>query len=93
LVLGRLALRSGDREQAKRHLLEAGKTTGSPTLCSFGPNMMLAKELLEHGEREAVIQYLRLCGNFWYTNNHQTEQWIQEIEQGGVPDFGANLDY
>jgi hypothetical protein len=93
LVLGRLALRSGNLEQAKSHLIEAAKTTGSRPLMSFGPNMMLAKELLEHGERDAVIQYLRLCTNFWYDPYHQPQQWIHAIEQGAIPDFGANLDY
>ncbi|MCI0422673.1 MAG: hypothetical protein L0312_26210, partial [Acidobacteria bacterium] len=61
LVLGRLALKSKDIELAKTHLIAAGRTPGSPTLISFGPNMALAKELLELGEREVVIQYLELC--------------------------------
>jgi hypothetical protein len=93
LVLGRLALRSGDRAKAKLHLLESGKTKGAPDLGSFGPNMMLAKELLECGEREAVIQYLKLCSLFWHTDDHRPEQWIQEIQAGQMPDFGANLVY
>ncbi|HEV3446019.1 MAG TPA: hypothetical protein VG099_15365 [Gemmataceae bacterium] len=93
LVLGRLALRSGNREMAKLHLLESGKTEGVPHLCTFGPNMMLAKELLECGEREAVIQYLDLCTNFWQTADHRPERWIHEIQRGQMPDFGANLVY
>jgi hypothetical protein len=92
-VLGRLALRSGDVETAKHHLLESGRTQGSPVLCSFGPSMTLAKELLERGEQDTVIEYLRLCTNFWETDDHQAEQWIYAIEHGDVPDFGANLNY
>jgi tetratricopeptide (TPR) repeat protein len=61
LVLGRLALKLGDVEKAKEHLLKAGQISGGAGLCSFGPNMMLAKELLELGDREVVIQYLKLC--------------------------------
>jgi hypothetical protein len=91
LVLGRIALRDGDTKAAQEHLLAAGKTQGSPQLNSFGPNMTLAKELLEKGERQAVLEYFKLCGNFW--KNSDLEAWTQEVQAGKVPDFGANLDY
>src|SRR5260370_18202826 len=93
LVLGRLSLRSGDCEKAKLHLLESGKTKGAPELGSFGPNMMLAKELLECGERDAVIQYLKLCSLFWQTDDPRPKHWIHEIQPVQIPDFGANLNY
>ncbi len=93
LVLGRLALRSGETEEAKSHLIEATKAPRSPVLTSFGPNMMLAKELLETGEREVVVRYLTLCANFWQTAEHTAEQWIYQIEHGEHPDFGPNLEY
>jgi hypothetical protein len=91
LVLGRIALRAGDVEQAKRHLLASAKTKGSPVLSSFGPNMSLAKELLEKGERQAVLDYFALCGIFW--KGEELEAWTKKVEAGKVPDFGANLEY
>jgi hypothetical protein len=93
IMLGRIALRQGDKQQAIVHLLEAGRTTGSPTLKSFGPNMMLAKELLLAGERDAVIEYLNRCSRFWYDSDHRLQQWISIIRQGGMPEFRANLSY
>jgi len=51
LVLGRIAAREGQVEESKQYLLEAGKTTGSPVLGSFGPNMSLARDLLQNGGR------------------------------------------
>jgi hypothetical protein len=95
LILGRVALREGDVEQAKRRLLEAGKSSGSPVLGSFGPNMALAKELLEKGESEVVLEYFELCKNFWTgANQHQKlDQWAGEVKKGKIPDFGANLVY
>jgi tetratricopeptide (TPR) repeat protein len=91
LILGRLALRAGDVQQAKEHLLAAGRTPGSPPLNSFGPNMTLAKELLEKGERQAVLDYFELCGAFW--KKDQLAVWAKEVQAGRIPDFGANLDY
>lgn len=93
LVLGRIALMSGDIEKARQYLLEAGKTPGSPQLNSFGPNMLLAKELLEKGERDVVLQYFELCGKFWTLHYGKLEQWTTAVRKGAVPDFGANLVY
>jgi len=91
LVLGRLALKKGDLKQARQCLLEAGKSPGSPQLDSFGPNMTLAKELLEKGEKTVVLTYFELCGKFW--KDAKLERWRQEVQAGKIPDFGANLDY
>ncbi len=95
LVLGKLALLEGDAAAAAQHLLDAGRTPGSPALDSFGPNMGLAKLLLERGDRDDVVEYLRLCGNFWKfgVERGTLGAWIAEVQQGGTPDFGANLVY
>jgi serine/threonine protein kinase/tetratricopeptide (TPR) repeat protein len=92
-VLGRLALRAGDLEGAKRHLLQAGKTPGSPVLNSFGPDMTLAKELLERGQAETVLQYFDLCKRFWKHNPDKLKEWSRLVKAGIVPDFGGNLSY
>lgn len=91
IVLGRVALREGDLKKAGSYLLEAGKSPGSANLDSFGPNMQLARELLEKGQREVVLQYLELCGRFWKRDLLTT--WTADIKAGKIPDFGANLDY
>ena len=56
--LGRTALRKGNIEEAKMHLHAAGSTPGSPQLNSYGPNFVLARELAEQGEYDAVIAFL-----------------------------------
>jgi tetratricopeptide (TPR) repeat protein len=95
LVLGRLALRAGDVDAAKTELLEAGKTTGSPQLDSFGPNMMLAKELIDQGERSVVVEYFDLCREFWNDERDlkTLDDWSATVKAGDVPDFGGNLAY
>jgi hypothetical protein len=92
-ILGRLALRRGHTQEAKAHLIQAGHTPGGGTLSSFGPNMSLAKELLERGETATVIEYLELCKNFWSYPNNPLEDWIRTIRAGRIPAFGPNLDY
>lgn len=92
-TLGRIALVDGKTDEAKRYLLESGKTPGSPQLNSFGPNMVLAKELLEKEEREAVIQYFELCAKFWKEDDGKLNAWKTKMLNGEMPDFGANLRY
>jgi hypothetical protein len=92
-VLGRVSLSRGDVKQADQYLLASAKTPGSPQLDSFGPNMTLAKELLDKGESEPVLQYLELCKKFWEGQQHQLDDWRNAIRNGETPDFGANLKY
>lgn len=93
VVLGRLALRAGDKTAARDHLLLAGGTTGSATLASFGPNMTLARDLLLIGERKAVLDYLEKCRRFWNYDRGNINAWEDAIKRGEMPDFGANLVY
>ena len=62
---------------------------------SFGPNMALAKELVELGEREIVLEYFELCSKFWNTDSAKDKLrvWSKQVAEGRIPDFGANLIY
>ncbi|WP_159051670.1 tetratricopeptide repeat protein [Thauera aromatica] len=93
MVMGQLALQRGSVAEAREHLRAAGETAGGGTLTSFGPNMGLARDLLQRGEKQAVIDYLRQCQNFWTGAQVPIERWIQDIEHGRTPEFGANLEY
>lgn len=93
IVLGTIDLDEGRIEEAKRHLLAAGKCKGSPVLCSFGPGMSLAKNLLEKGDPETVLEYLDLCRKFWSSDGGKLDEWTKEINAGRIPEFGGNLLY
>lgn len=93
LILGRVALSRGDIATARSELLLAGDTPGSPQLDSFGPNMRLAKELLEAGERAVVLEYFERCRRFWQMGGPALARWIAAIEASRAPDFGPNLRY
>jgi TonB family protein len=90
-VLGRLALRQGDVARAREQLLASASTPGSPQLRSFGPTMWLAKELLDKGEKDAVLEYLTLCRSFWPTGVTNLSAWSQAVRDGRTPDFGLSL--
>jgi hypothetical protein len=101
ILLGRKALRKGNIEDAKKYLLAAGRTPGSPQLKSFGPDFVLARELAEKGEIDCVIEFLDLVAVFWANPDAQTsdlgkrnakdhqvllESWKQELRAGKIPD-------
>lgn len=94
LTYGRLALRAGDTESAKRYLLDSVRHDGAPTLNSFGPNMSLAKELLDAGERQIVLEYFDLCAKFWEMGrDDELPFWRAQVHCYMTPDFGANMIY
>ena len=95
LTLGRIALAEGNVEEAKERLLKAGATPGSPQLNSFGPNMALAKDLLERGEPDVVVRYFELCSEFWNSDRAKEKlaEWTEQARAGSIPDFRANLNY
>lgn len=88
-ILGLIYFKEGNITTAKKHLIESGKTPGSPQLNTFGPSMLLANSLLKIGEKEAVIHYLELTQLFW--DGYTTNNWIYHIKQGTMNDFTENM--
>jgi hypothetical protein len=84
-VLGLVSLNRGDIDAAADYLVKAGKSTGSPTLNTFGPELDLANELLQRGKVDAVTSYLKDIKSFWEMNNGRVDTWLAEIEKGGKP--------
>jgi hypothetical protein len=64
-VRGQVALRRGRTEEAVAYLHRAAETRGSPQLATFGPQLRLARELLEAGHAEAVRAFLMSVRGFW----------------------------
>ena len=95
IYLGLVALKSKEIKPAKEYLIAAGQIPGSPQLNHFGPNMLLAKELLEIGERKVVLKYLASCKKFWkwIFRIRPMIKWSGKIKKGEIPDFGVNLVY
>lgn len=90
-VLGLIAAKRGDTAEAERLLLASAGSRGSPQLNSFGPDMLLARELLDKGRRETVAQYLELVGKFWRGHFGKLDEWKEVLAREGTPDFRPNL--
>jgi len=93
LVLGRIAVREGKIADALVFLERSAEMPGSPQLNSFGPNMSLARDLLQAGETTAVLAYFERCRVFWKMGGSQLDNWNAEVRDGKIPNFGANLRY
>ena len=95
IVFGRIALLRNDMLSAIHHLKKAGQTPGSPQLISFGPNMVLALELLELGYKKEVIDYINSTKNFWLPqfSRKKIKLWVKAIREGSIPHFGPHLKY
>jgi hypothetical protein len=91
-ILGRIALRSGDVAHAKKYLLDSSGPDAAKDISLAGPTMVLAKELLEQGERDAVLQYLANCLPLWSRGENILQMWINDIKNGKTPNFG-NLGF
>lgn len=107
-ILGLVALQHGNRTVAVSYLSAAGGTPGSPQLDTFGPSLLLARELAKSGEHKAVASYLGSIRRFWkpkdmspmgllipaLADQDPISTWIKQLDKGRVPDFGApfNMD-
>ncbi len=88
-ILGRVALRAADVASAKKYLLDSADPEAARDITFSGPVLVLAKELFESGEREAVIQYLQTCLSLWPRGETVLRIWIADIREGKTPNFGA----
>jgi len=64
VVFGRLDLKKGHLDEAKRPLLNAARCPGSPQMKTFGPNLSLARDPLRKREKNVVLEYLEYAESF-----------------------------
>jgi hypothetical protein len=88
-LLGRVALMSDDVASGKQYLLDSAKPEAARDVSVSGPTMVLARELLEKGESDVVIQYLENCILIWPRGEPTLQNWIGDIRRGKTPNFGS----
>ena len=85
ITLGRIALAEGNIKKARSFLLRAGAAPESRRLRQFGPDTILAKGLLERGERKAVLRYFDQCAKFWERGRDRLQEWKVLVKAGRIP--------
>jgi tetratricopeptide (TPR) repeat protein len=88
-ILGRVALRMGDVAAADQYLLDSADGNAERDIAFSGPTLVLAKELIDHGERDAVVEYLEHCARLWPRGESVLRIWIADIKNGKTPKFGG----
>ncbi|MEM1059796.1 MAG: hypothetical protein AAGK14_11155 [Verrucomicrobiota bacterium] len=91
VVLGHLALKNGEVEEAETYLLAAGDSPGSPQLDTFGPDLRLADQMLAKGRDKAVIVFLERIAKFWNDHQEEIEEWIVTIRNGKSPSWAQYI--
>lgn len=93
IVLGKIALSTGNVDHACDFLIKASETPGSPQLDSFGPEFQLCHELLlTWNKRECVKTYLSNCGKFWELNEGKIAKWVADLDSGLNPSFSRSCE-
>ena len=83
IVLGRIALATNDLQHAKAHLIDAGRAPWVISKEDNEPDMTLAADLLDRGERPVVIEYLKLCRLIWKGHADELSARIDAVRNGG----------
>jgi thiol-disulfide isomerase/thioredoxin len=81
-MLGRVALEQGHPEEARQHLLDSAKVK-----LGGAPKMTLAQDLLDSGERDAVVKYLESCRAFWKFDEGRIDHSEKLIRTQPKPDI------
>ena len=99
IALGRIYLNEGNLGKAKEHLLKsinpkylelAKVGTFSPQLDSFGPDGLLARKLLEKGQKEIVMKYFKGTKSFWKSEDGSPDEVLVKVISYLNPSFDDN---
>ncbi len=86
IVIGKAALKRGDRRTAARHLLAAADAPASDYVRRGSFDMNLPRALVDWGERRAVVDFLRRIAPKT-GRAKQLQDWAADIEKGLNPDL------
>ncbi len=82
IVLGHLSLQAGDVPRAVECLRLASSQNGDAAMRTYGPDLELAAQLVERGQRSAVVDYLTECIRISPGLAPMFREWVRKIESG-----------
>jgi len=87
LILAQTSIDNNDIVSAKRYLLDAASTTGAHSIEQNGLDTSVARALLDRGERDAVLEYLKRGHTLWPQGEQIVSRWEATIRAGRRPNF------
>ena len=82
-LLGLVACRQGRVDDAAQHLLASGDLTPDYRLSAYGPSLRLIRALLNVGEWECGLDFLRAWKGMW--DDSRIDEWIASVERFQSP--------
>jgi PIN domain nuclease of toxin-antitoxin system len=83
-TLGVLTARRGDVSLAKEQLRESAAVKGDHRRSTYGPSLLLARELCALGEWDGAADYLEACATFW--NPEPLRDWVRQLRERQMPE-------
>jgi peroxiredoxin len=95
-VLGRIALARGDTAEARNRLrasliFPVELRGDANNFRANGPDMSLAQDMADAGERDAVIEYLQASRQFWIYDRGNVDRYIRAVKAGRKREAFANF--
>lgn len=84
-VLGRLALARGNEADAKERLLASVRPPASFRNPTIQPNVLLAQEILDSGDRDTVLAYLEALRPLWTFDQGRLDHMINFVKRSSSP--------
>lgn len=86
-VLGRLAAANGDLKEAKTHLMASVTMPASIKNALFDPNMTLAQDFYDAGDKASVVEFLEASREVWKADHGRIDRMISFVKKAPSADL------
>lgn len=86
-VLGRIAAANGDLKEAKTHLIASVTMPPAIKNTSFDPNMTLAQDVYDAGDKASVVEFLEASREVWKSERGRIDRMISFVKKAPSADL------